>query len=73
MVFLGCPIHLHFLSVSLVCDGIFFGPCPQVSIADFLWPSDLQDVPQAAVDKDVQLAGYGADMICFGYIIPVPP
>ena len=42
-------------SGSFLCGGILLGLCLQVFSFDFLWPTDPQDVLQAAVDKDLQL------------------
>ena len=56
-------------SGSFLWDGIWLGLWPQVFSLGFLWPSDLQDVPQAAVDKAWHL--FWIDCIgkpCFGSI-----
>ena len=43
-----------FSSANFLCDGTMHGLFPRVSILDF------QDVPQTAVDTDLQLAGWCA-------------
>ena len=46
-----------FPSCNLLGDGILVCLLPQVSVADLLWPSDVQDVSKAAVYEGLQLAG----------------
>ena len=63
-----CPANLLCLpSGNSLFGAIFFGSCSQVFILDFLRPSHLHGVGQAAVDKDLQCVGQpGADMSSFG-------
>ena len=44
-------------SGSLLSDGALVCLLPQVFFADLLWPSDVEDVAEAAVDESLQFAG----------------